>query len=65
MSLEEIKEAVDHLSKEERSHFRQWFLERDAEAWDREMEEDIRAGRLDFLAEEGLRDLRAGKARKL
>ena len=65
MSLEEIKEAVDQLSHEERSHFRQWFLEKDAEAWDREMEEDAKAGRLDFLAEEGLRDFQAGKARKL
>lgn len=65
MSLEEIKEAVDHLSKEERSRFRQWFLERDAEAWDQEIEADAQAGKLDFLAEEGLRDFRADKARKL
>jgi uncharacterized membrane protein len=56
MSLEEIKEAVDQLSHEERNRFREWFLEKDAEAWDREIEEDAKAGRLDFLAEEGLRE---------
>ena len=65
MGLEEIKEAVDRLSHEERNRFRQWFLEKDAQAWDREIEEDARAGRLDFLAEEGLRDFQAGKARTL
>jgi hypothetical protein len=64
-TIEEIKEAVDRLSHEELSRFRQWFLERDAESWDREMEEDARTGKLDFLAEEALRDFREGKAHKL
>lgn len=31
---------------------RQWFAERDWAAWDREVEEDAKSGRLDFLAEE-------------
>lgn len=64
-TLEEIKNAVAHLSHEELSQFREWFHERDAEAWDRQMAADAQAGKLDFLAEEGLRELRAGKARKL
>lgn len=64
-TLEEIKNAVARLSHEEFSRFREWFHERDAEAWDRQMAEDARAGKLDFLAEEGLREFRAGKARKL
>ncbi|MFL6196750.1 MAG: hypothetical protein ACJ75H_21380 [Thermoanaerobaculia bacterium] len=64
-TLEDLKDAVDRLSREERSRFREWLLERDAEAWDREIEADARAGKLDFLAEEGLREFRAGKARKL
>ena len=34
--------------------------EKDAEVWDRQLEEDVRAGRLDALAEEALRDLREG-----
>ena len=31
------------------------------EAWDKEIEEDIKAGRLDRLRQEALQDLRAGK----
>ncbi len=65
MSLEEIKVAVTQLSHEELSRFREWFHEKDAAVWDRKLEGDVRAGKLDFLAEEGLREFHAGRARKL
>jgi hypothetical protein len=32
--------------------FRRWFLKRDWEKWDLEIEEDSKAGRLDFLVQE-------------
>jgi hypothetical protein len=41
--------------------FREWFVQLDAEAWDRQIEEDVAAGRLDSLAEEALEDLRQGR----
>jgi hypothetical protein len=64
-TLDEIKEAVARLDGEQFSRFRQWFIERDADAWEQEMGEDIQAGKLDFLAEEGLLDFQAGKVHKL
>jgi hypothetical protein len=57
-TVQEIKKAVSKLSPEELSAFRAWFAEFDAEAWDRQFERDVAAGRLDALAEEALRDLR-------
>jgi hypothetical protein len=45
--------------------FRAWFADVDAEAWDRQLEEDVAAGRLDRLAEEALRDLREGRCTDL
>jgi hypothetical protein len=33
----------------------------DAAAWDRQIEEDVAAGRLDALADEALDDLREGR----
>jgi len=33
----------------------------DAEAWDRQIEDDVAAGRLDSLAEEALEDLKQGR----
>lgn len=65
MSIEELERAVSGLTREELSEFRAWFLEFDAEAWDKQFEEDVAAGRLDALAEEAISDLRAGRTRPL
>ena len=40
-------------------------LEADWEAWDRQLEEDVKAGKLDQLAEEALEDLHAGRCTDL
>jgi len=60
-TVEEIEEAVRRLSSQELAAFREWFAQLDAAAWDRQIEEDVAAGRLDALAEEALNDLRAGR----
>ena len=65
MTLHEIENAVAGLPPEELTRFRAWFIEFDAEAWDRQFEEDVRAGRLDALAEEALDDHRAGRTTEL
>ena len=36
-----------------------------ADAWDKQIEEDIKAGRLDQLGEKALEDLRAGRCKDL
>ncbi len=40
-------------------------LEADWEAWDKQLEEDVNAGRLDSLGEKALEDLRAGRCTEL
>jgi hypothetical protein len=66
MSLAEIKDAVTGLTPRELAELTQFILERDApDAWDKQMEKDAAAGKLDFLIEEAEReevrgDLRAG-----
>ena len=63
--VSEIEVAVKKLSRDELSAFRDWFQEFDAEAWDKQFETDVTAGRLDALAEEALRDLREGRCTDL
>jgi hypothetical protein len=46
-TISEIEAAVSQLTREELSAFRMWFQDFDADAWDRQMEEDARSGRLD------------------
>lgn len=62
-TLSEIKRAISGLSREDLSHFQEWFLAFDAEAWDRQFEEDAAAGRLDALADEAVSHLAAGRTK--
>jgi hypothetical protein len=64
-TVQEIERAVKNLSREELSAFRSWFVEFDAEEWDRQFEQDVLAGRLDALADEALSDLHAGRCKDL
>jgi hypothetical protein len=61
MSVQELEEAVRHLSPEDRAAFRAWFAEFDATEWDRQLEADVAEGRLDFLVAEARRDRQDGK----
>jgi len=64
-TVPEIEAAVRKLSRDELTTFREWFRHFDADAWDRQFEEDVVAGRLDSLADEALRDLREGRCTEL
>lgn len=64
-TLQDIQTAVSQLSGEQLAAFRAWFAEFDAELWDRELERDVAAGRLDALAEEALQALREGRCTDL
>jgi hypothetical protein len=64
-TAEEIESAVSSLPPEELSRFRRWFEQFDADAWDRQWEEDAEAGRLDRLADKAIRDFRQGRCTEL
>jgi hypothetical protein len=63
--VEKLEQEVQALSPAELAEFRTWFLEYDWAAWDRQLERDVQAGRLDDLAEKALRDHAAGKTTPL
>ncbi len=64
-SVKEIESAVAQLSEQDLSAFRTWFANFDAEAWDKQFEADVAAGRLDRLGDEALRDLDEGRCTDL
>lgn len=64
-TVQEIQEAVSQLPQEDLAAFRVWFAKFDAILWDRQLEADVAAGRLDQLAEEALNDLREGRCTDL
>jgi hypothetical protein len=52
--VEKLKMEIDGLPKEEFSELVRWLSEKEWERWDKEIEADSEAGRLDFLAREAL-----------
>jgi hypothetical protein len=60
--VENIEGQVKSLSLEELKAFRDWFASFDAEAWDLQIEADVKNGKLGSLAERALRDHQAGRS---
>jgi hypothetical protein len=63
--LERIEAQVQTLSEKELHEFCRWFQAWDADAWDRQIEADAQAGKLDALAAEALVEYRTGSAREI
>ena len=63
--VEELAYKVQQLSRDELTAFRDWFRKYDSDEWDKEIEEDILAGRLDSLADEAIADHKAGRTKEL
>jgi len=63
--IENLEKQIRELSDEELASLRQWFAEYDAEKWDRQLEADVKAGKLDALAEKALRDHAEGRTKPL
>ena len=64
-TVTEIQQAIVSLPRSEYAQLIRWLREYDWEEWEREFEEDVRAGRLDFLAAEALEAKRQGTLREL
>lgn len=65
MSLQELESAVTRLSTAELTSFSQWFQEFLADNWDRQIEADIQAGRLDAAGNKADEDFEAGRCTSL
>ncbi len=64
-SVHEIEAAVSNLTPEDFARFQAWFEEFTADAWDRQIEADARAGKLDHLIAEADADFEAGRCTPL
>ncbi|BCM21169.1 MAG: hypothetical protein EKK31_25560 [Hyphomicrobiales bacterium] len=63
--LEQIEKSVAELSPEELKAFAAWFEALQADLWDKQIEADAKAGRLDKLVAEARAEIAAGKLRDL
>ena len=65
MTLQELEKTISDLPPDELAKFREWFMAFDAKNWDKQIEADVAAGRLDALADEAIREHRAGETTEL
>ena len=66
MTVEAIKDAIVHLSDQERKLLAEWFEEFEEVAWDRQMEQDFApGGRGAHLLEEVNADVAAGRTKPM
>lgn len=64
-TIDDIEDAVRALPPDDLAKFRAWFDEFDALAWDRQLERDAAAGKLDALLAEAQADHQSGLKRAL
>jgi hypothetical protein len=65
MTIKELELAVSKLSYEDLTNFAQWFEEFMAEQWDKQIETDILAGRLNSAGKRADEAFESGRATPL
>ncbi len=63
--VEELKNEIEQLPKEEFTELCRWLSDRDSASWDYEIAADSEAGKLDFLVREALDAKAKGKLKDL
>lgn len=61
-TLVEIEQAIQKLPREDLFQLTGWLSTHFSDAWDRQIEQDIVAGKLDDLAAEAIAEHRAGQS---
>jgi len=65
MSVTEIEAAITELTSKDLDELISWLAEYHAKIWDRQIEEDLEAGRLDAVLAEVDKEYEAGRAEPL
>jgi hypothetical protein len=65
MNIKELETAVINLPPTEFAEFAEWFEEYQAKAWDTQIEDDLKKGRLDHLLSEATADFEDGRCKPL
>lgn len=63
--VEKLENEIQRLNPDELAAFRDWFRRYDSDQWDKEIEKDVSAGRLDKLAKEAIAAHKAGRTREI
>ena len=65
ISVETMEEQIAELDNVSFAKLRDWIIEFDHARWDKQIEADSNAGKLDFLIDAALAEHHAGKSRDI
>lgn len=65
MSMKEIEAAITKLPAKQVGELTAWLVDYHHRLWDKQIEEDLEAGRLDAILEQVDKDCQAGLAKPL
>ena len=65
MSIKQIKKAIEQLSFEERAQLAAWMHGWKDDEWDEQMRRDVATGKLDDVLREVEDDIKAGRLRDM
>ena len=63
--VDELKTEIERLPPEQFAELARWLSEKDWEQWDKEIEADTTAGKLDFLVREAIEEKAKGPLKDL
>lgn len=63
--VQEVEEKITQMSRSERAELIDWIENFEADEWDKQIESDILAGKLDDLGAQALKDLELGNVRPI
>ncbi|MCC0179508.1 hypothetical protein I4641_21340 [Waterburya agarophytonicola K14] len=64
-TLEQIEAAILTLPSDEFEKLKKWFLDLDYQRWDKQLEQDVAAGKLEALGEEAIAEFEAGNCQEI
>jgi hypothetical protein len=65
MDIKEIESAITQLPPSEFAELAKWFEEFQAQVWDEQLEQDMKAGRLDALIKQAEQEFEQGQCEPL
>jgi len=65
MNVKEIEQAIVNLPSTQIAELAKWFEEFHARVWDEQIEQDLKAGRLDSLLEEAKEEFESDRCKPL
>jgi len=63
--VQKLEKEINELNQSELEKFRNWFRNYDSNAWDRQIESDLKDDKLKKLAEEALEEYNTGDSKEL